>query len=340
MATTVTSSQTNLVNPLIKAALEEGLKYQNDTFAEKMYTKEYIDQPGLVDTSISTSHFLIPLQEDEVPQGVGVVEGFQSYIPWQTLGLSRQITKVASLQKGGNELMNLVKSHGEDMVRSKDAYSLQPFRLAFDSSYTIADGQSLISTAHPLRSGGSYSNTFTDGIQRALTYETLLDAVSILNRQVDHSGNPVVSSSKFTILVPNEQRIVEQAFQLIGGDMSALKAGTQNNDQSYFRKYEGNMFNLIVSNSMTLNVARAIGETTNTYASNESSWVNRWFVIDEMRAKKYLAQAVLKGYENLTQSLLTESFSQKEIFTTSFGFGVRAGIANWVFGSRGDNAAL
>ena len=49
---------------------------------------------------------------------------------------------------------------------------------------------------------------------------------------------------------------------------------------------------------------------------------------------------VLEGYENLTQTIETESFSEKFIYHTSYGCGINASTKYGMFFSRGDNAAL
>ena len=343
MANIMTSTQNNLNNPLLlRKAVEEGLKYEGDTFAAKYYKKEIIKQRALVDTSVSTSHYLLPLTEDEVPGTVAITEGFQSSIPWQVYGISRQITKIASLLKGGDQLMDMVTDSAEDILRTRDAVALRPFRQAFDSTVTLADGVSFINTSHPLRNASiaSQSNTFSDGIQRALSYESLLDLANVMDNQVDHSGNPIVSSSKKTLMVSLDQRNIERAFQLIGGNSNDMKPGTQNNDKNFFTRYSGVKYDMLVVNPMRLQTAIAMGETTDTLALNAAQWENRFFLLDEMRARKYLAMSCLKGHDNLTQSLTTESFGEKYITETSFGAGIRAGVTNWIVGSRGDGAAL
>jgi len=340
MASIVTTATTNLNNPLIKIALTEGLQYEGESFASNYYKREAIDQPALIDTSVSTPHYLRRIEEDQVVPAVGIVQGYESVIPWAAYGISRQITKQAQLLKGGDTLMDMVKDHAEDLLRTRDAHATKLFRQGFDSSVLLADGQRFFTTAHPLRNGGTNANTFSDANQRPFSYDTYSSALTVMNRQTDNSGNPIMGSSKKVIMIGDNNALLEKVFQVVGGSKNSMKAGTNNNDKNFFTQYEGVGADIMVLPTLSLLTARAIGETTNTQTTNGAQWDNRWYIMDANRAKKVLAESALKGHENLVQSLMTESFSDKFIFETTWGFGVRAGDVTPFFGSRGDGLTL
>jgi hypothetical protein len=321
--------------------LKEGLKYEKDTFAETMFGKFAIKEKSMRDTSISSNKYMFRLAEDEVAPLEDIKQGFTSEIPYNIYGLSKQYTKDVQLLNNGDRIKEEATSHAESLLRTRDAWAGSVFALAFDPTSTIADGSPLISKNHSLRVGGTQKNTFDD-VQRPLTFDNLKEARNILERNVDHSGNPLASSGKLTLLVPNEQDVVEQAFQLVGGDAKDMKpSDSYTTKKNYFTRYEGNMYNLVVTDAFRLNQARAIGLTTDEYDTpNALNWINRWFLVDEQRAKSYLAMVYPEGGENFTKQLETESMSQKHLQYARFGFGVRGGVSNFLFGSMGNPSIL
>ena len=332
----IQTSSTNLSNPLMMA-LKEGFKYDAETFASNYYTKMPIDQSAVVSTVVQTSQFLIEVNEDQVAPLVPVVQGFEQTIPWQNYGLSRQITKVATLMKDGDQLLKLAKEFGETTLRTRDAIATKIFRQAFDSSVIYGDGQALAYTAQPLKTGATFSNTFANGVQKAFSESSLNEALTEMNRVTDHAGNPILLSGKQTVVISNyDNALINRVWSVIG-DKTPLQSNQGDGQSNFFRLYKGAQVDLLILPSLSPLVAQAMGEITSITAAD---WAGRWMVVDNELIKKILVMPILKGHENLTQNILTESFSEKFIFETSFGAGIMASTKYGMFLSRGDNNAL
>lgn len=318
-------------------AVQEGLKYEAETFASKFYTKYTIDQQGILSSTVKTSQLLRPIQEDQVAPTVPLVQGFEQVIPYEIYGLSRQITKQASLLKGGDTLLKQAKEFGESTLRTRDYIATRPFRQAFDSSVLYGDGQPLAYTAQPLKTGETFSNTFTNGVQKAFSESSLNEAVSTMTNVTDHAGNRIFFTGKKAIIVSDyDTGLINRIWSTIG-DKTPLQSNQGDGQTNFYRLYSGAQFDLIIVPSLNPIVARQMGEINTITASQ---WAGRWMILDTELAKNILAMPVLKGHENLTQSLTTESFSEKFIYETSFGAGIMASTKYGMFFSRGDNEAL
>jgi hypothetical protein len=244
---------------------------------------------------------------------------------------------VASLLKNGGELMKIAKEFGESALRTRDYVAGRPFRLAFDSSVLYGDNQPLAYTAQPLKTGDTFSNTFTSGIQKAFSESSLNEAISTMTNVTDHAGNILSFTGKMTIIVSNyDQGLINRIWSVIG-DKTPLQSNQGDGQSNFYRLYSGAQIDLMIVPSLSPLVARQLGEISTITASE---WAGRWCLVDSDFIKKILAMPVLKGHENLTQSITTESFSEKFVFATSFGAGIMASTKYGMFFSRGDNQAL
>jgi hypothetical protein len=337
MAQNITQTTSTNISDPIMVAMKEGMKYEGETFAANFYSKKPIKQAAFVGTTISTSELLREVTEDEVAPTLPIIQGFEQTIPWRTFGSARQITKVAELMKGGDQLYKLAKDFGASAIRTRDYIATQPLRQAFDSSVLYGDGQPLAYTAQPLKTGTTFANTFTDGIQRAFSESTLNDALSQMNRVTDHSGNVLTLSGKLTVIVSNYSTALINKIWSTIGDKTPLQSDQGNGKSNFYRLYKGAQVDLLILPSLSPLVAQQMGEISSITVAD---WENRWAVVDSELIKEILVMPVLEGYENLTQTIETESFSEKFIYHTSYGCGINASTKYGMFFSRGDNAAL
>ena len=153
----------------------------------------------------------------------------------------------------------------------------------------------------------------------------------------DHAGNKILFTGKKTIIVSDyDTGLINRIWSTVG-DKTPLQFNQGDGQSNFYRLYSGAQVDLLILPSLSPLIARQLGEISSITASE---WAGRWAVVDSELIKNILAMPVLKGHENLTQSLTTESFSEKYIYATSFGAGIMASTKYGMFFSRGDNNAL
>jgi hypothetical protein len=337
------TSEHDLYQKRYAKILKEGMDYksQRDTFSRKFFDVQITTDKSVRDTSISSGQNLQRLAEGQNAPITRIQQGFISEIPWNRFGVATEVTFETIKTDDNNAVEDEANDQISRVLRTEDNYAGRIFRQAMNASYPIADGVPLVSASHPLRTGGTQSNTFSN-YQKPLTYDSLLEARDIMNRLKDHSGNKISHGKKMTILIPDESSVMETAFQLAGVNGAMNKPGTMNNDKNFFQYMQGTKFNVVSTSALNLTAAQEIGETTTQYSDTAAqAYTNRWFLIDEelLMAKKFLAMPVLKGGDSLLKAIETESLTQKKMVYHFFGHGVRAGVCTWLVGSKGDNSA-
>jgi cell division septum initiation protein DivIVA len=322
--------------------LKEGMDFESErnTFSRKLFKVQMTTDKSVRDTSISSVQNLRRLAENQQAPLVRINQGFISEIAWNRFGLALETSFESEKTDDNNAIEKEASNQAARILRTEDNYAGRVFRRAMDPSYAIADGAPLISASHVLRTGGTQSNTLTS--QLALSYSSLGQATDVMMQLKDNSGNTANHGNKFTIMVPNEFTVRETAFQLAGVNAPDYKPGTNNNDANYFTLVEGLNYDVLVVNALNLSRAQEIGETTIRYTDGAAAeYTNRWFLLDRelLAQQEALVMPVLKEGDSLIRQLETESLAMKRIVYHFFGHGVRAGLHNWVVGSKGDGSA-
>lgn len=269
-----------------------------------------------------------------------ITQGFVAPIVWEEYNLNHEITYDARKTDQQNSLSQQMKDYATAVVQTQDYVFGRLFRQAFNTGVLHADGKSLISAAHPLKSGGTTSNTFTD-TQKALSYDSLYEGINVFQLRMKNHANeriPRQGTSNLVLMVPNDPVIVQQAFQLAGVKSPDLKPGTDQNDANFYKYYEGVNIDLIVSDVITLAIAQDMGETTTLYTAS-SILKTMWFLLD----KKMIQAAFKKVVLNDSNSIFKESEKSNLVkcYNTFsfFGFGTTSIAPLAVFGSKGDGTA-
>ena len=124
--------------------------------------------------------------------------------------------------------MRRAKANAFSMVQTIENIAAGFYNRAFNSSYTLADGQPVISTAHPFTTGGSFSNALSPAAD--LSEAALEDlCIQIMGFQTDRGL--LVNFMPMSLHVPrqewyNANRILKSVLQSgsSNNDINALKA--------------------------------------------------------------------------------------------------------------------
>jgi hypothetical protein len=141
----------------------------------------------------------------------------------ETIAMGFSITEEAMEDNLYDSLSSrYTKSLARAMAYTKQVKAAAILNNGFSSAYTYGDGVSLFSTAHPLVSGGTNSNTFTTP---ADLNETSLEAAVIqIAGWTDERGLLIAAKPKKLIVPPNLQFVATRLLE------TELRVGTTDND--------------------------------------------------------------------------------------------------------------
>ena len=141
----------------------------------------------------------------------------------ETIAMGFSITEEAMEDNLYDSLSSrYTKSLARAMAYTKQVKAAAILNNGFSSAFTYGDGVSLFSTAHPLVSGGTNSNTFTTP---ADLNETSLEAAVIqIAGWTDERGLLIAAKPKKLIVPPNLQFVATRLLE------TELRVGTTDND--------------------------------------------------------------------------------------------------------------
>ena len=185
------------------------------------------------------------------PQGGSVVydsltQGYESRYNHITYGLGFVVTKE---ELEDNLYMKLGESRSKKLARAfnlaKEYNAASIYNNAFSGSYVGGDGVSLLNTAHPRTSGGTFANKLA--VDADLSEQAIEDMSILIDNTVDDRGFYVSLSMKELIVSPsnkfNSQRILN----------SVKQSGTANNDINVLREMGAFPDGVLVSPYININ---------------------------------------------------------------------------------------
>lgn len=210
-------------------------------------------------------------------------------------------------------------------VMGRDVNAFAIFRNAFTSTVTYGDGKPFISTAHPRKDGGTaQSNTFSDGVQRALSYDNLKLLEDVVIEVYSNKGIPidVGLNAKLILMVAPYNR--EAALQIAEADGTP---GTADNSVNYFK---GRNVDVFVNPYLSWRYAYKMGDTTST---DRETYDARYFLLDPYYTKKELKFKQLQDFD-----IKAWQDEDTSIWYTRVRDYYAVGISGWygVAGSLGD----
>ena len=167
-------------------------------------------------------------------EGAGVAydsasEAWVSRYVFETIALAYAITEEAMEDELYATLgTKLSKALARSFQYTKNVKGANIFNNAFSGSGVLGgDGKTLLATDHPLKSGGTFSNTLSTAAD--LSETSLEDLMILMGDCVDDRGLPIALSAK-KLIVPNALQFVAQRILKSEG-----RVGTADNDINAIR---------------------------------------------------------------------------------------------------------
>lgn len=324
------TTKTSLDDTRLKVLVNTELEYNaNKTLYKKLgVSTETTKEKGKMTSDLTAPKKMTLVPENGLSPAKDIVQGFTSTIFWNEYHLANQISYQAMKTDLNNDMIELARSSSKYVGKQHDYKFGQLFRTAFTPSIRHADGVSLISTLHPLKSaGGTQANTFVD-TQKAFSYQTLLEATDILNNMRNHVNEKIVRNPRYTILIPQASQLLETVFQTVIGN--SWKPSSPNRDANFFTEYQGVEYDLIVSDALTKAVANQEDFVTPAFLDTS------WFLIDTDMIKKSFMRVVLIDSEVVIRETEERNLSKNFDLFSFFGFGSTSIAPMAIFGSKGD----
>lgn len=149
-------------------------------------------------------------------------EGFVTRYVYTTFAMGYRVSKEMMLEDALGIIPQLPKALAYAARQSVENKVWNTFNLGFTSGVTGADGVTLFNSAHPLRGGGTATNTATAA---SLTATSLQNAIiNSFDLLVDDRSLPIVRTAKYLIVPP---QLEKTALELI---KSAYTVGSPNNE--------------------------------------------------------------------------------------------------------------
>lgn len=204
--------------------------------AYKQHADEWVN---LFDKYTSDKNYEIDVQEVPLgaaqvkPQSQGVIydsmiQGYESRYQHIAYGLGIIITH-EEIQD--NLYMNFGEKRAKELARAfkyaKEINAASVYNNAFNSSYTGGDGVTLLNTAHPRTSGGTFANKLA--VDADLSEQALEDMVILTMNAINDRGFYINVMPKSLIVSPSNWFTANRILKSIN------QSGTANNDLNILR---------------------------------------------------------------------------------------------------------
>ena len=334
-------AHSNLLFETHNPKLDVYIKDEEDQMPEALYSKIFevktIDRLDMLEKTYSG---LGPM--DEVGEQGNAVED-QSLDGYGYTYSKRYFRKKTVFSKPmlNNDQTGKVEEMARDLPRSqrysREMYIWGMIRNAFNVSYLFGDGKAVVSVLHPLKSGGTFCNTFTSGVQKPLSYDNALELQDVMNAFTSNSGNimTVADQTKNKVIF-GPPPLREKLFQIAGTEGPDRKPGDFINDNNYFRK--GDKFDVMVVPWIKYEVALQAGDTAVAKTSSSNIWDAMWGIIDMSLIKKYFRVYQEPGYPNYDSDVNKENESIIKYAYDHYCFGNTAPLC--IAMSKADNSTL
>jgi hypothetical protein len=195
-----------------------------------------------------------------------------------------------------SEVERIARSFAQSIEISRNLWIFGMFRNAWNGLFTYGDGKTLISTAHPMKNGlGTQYNTFTDGVQKALTYDNALALQDVMISTVSNAGNLMsVGAMGRNKVLFGSPYLREKMFQIAGVDSSGWKTDSADRNANYFVK--GDKFDVLVLPWISYEAARRAGEVTFAKTAAANFYDSMWGIMDVELVKKFFKVYTAQGY--------------------------------------------
>lgn len=323
-----TTSQANLTAPGIEMWMEEEAKLYKPMFTQ-LFSLEGTSRLYEDDSSWAGIDY-----PEEVNEAAAKPE--QQFTLGYTWRYSQKVYKrkvALSTLLDKTDLYGKVKNRSKDLAKKaaqgRDVNAFSVLRNAFDPAHVYGDGKTLISVAHPIKAtGGVQKNTFDDGVQRELNYDSVKMARDQMTRWVSNSGIPLDIGLNGNLVLVTTPYNSEAAFQVLQAEG---KPSTADNDRNYIK---GLNIDLMIVPYLSHTFAYKQGDTDSTDAD---TYDKRWFLMDKYYAKQCLKFKALQDFE-----IKAWQDEDTDVYYGGVTDIYAYGISNYlgIFGSLGDGTTF
>lgn len=165
-----------------------------------------------------------------IPEGgrvkyIGVQQGFRKTYSFIKYGAAYFLTPELMDDDQTDMVGQMATDFGRAAAETKEILGSEVWNRAFDSTYLGPDGVPLISTAHPLITGGTQSNAASSVAVTGLTYAGLQAVRTLMRRMRDHSGRRVRIPGPYQLVVcPELEFLAHQITKSVDDPTTANRA--------------------------------------------------------------------------------------------------------------------
>ena len=213
----------SIVEPILNQAFDGVYDQQQDEFKEYMIEEDgiprsYHEEPVLFGFGAAPQ---LPDGQPVTYQQGGVLF-VQRYI-YQVFGLAYALTKILVEDGDHIRIGTIFAKHlAQSLMETKETVCANILNRAFNSSYVGGDNVSLVSTAHPITGGQTFTNQLN--VAAALSQTSLEQMLIQVRLAVDNANKKIRLEPRKIICAPGN---LFQAEVLL---KSVLRTGTTNND--------------------------------------------------------------------------------------------------------------
>ncbi len=149
-------------------------------------------------------------------------EGFVTRYVYTTFALGYRVSKEMMLEDALGIIPQLPKALAYAARQSVENKVWNILNFGFTAGVTAADGVTLFNSAHPLRGGGTFSNTATAATLSVTALQNAI--VNAFDLLVDDRNLPIVRTAKYLVVPP---QLEKTALEII---KSAYTVGSPNNE--------------------------------------------------------------------------------------------------------------
>lgn len=319
--------------PEIDAYIQDELDQSPKSDYEQIYTVKSTDRLMLQEVDYGTFSPMMEVGEfgeaieDEAIEGYKYAYQRRSYRKYARFSSDLLETDQTS------EVERISRSFARTIQESRNLWIFGMFRNAWNSLYTYGDGKPWVSTGHPIKNGlGTQTNTFTDGVQRTLTYANALSLQDVMISTVSNAGNLMsVGNMGRNKVLWGGPYLREKMFQIAGVDSSGWKPDTADRNANYFVK--GDKFDVLVLPWVCYEAARRAGEVTFAKSSASNYYDSMWGIMDVDLVKRFNKVYTASGYakfdeeiDKTNQAFLKYAYDKYAFGSTGFfGFAASKG---------------
>lgn len=314
--------------------IQKGITPQYET----LFSVSTTDRLQLTDTGFSGFSPMVEVGETGEAVKDRVIEGYTSLYQRRFFRKQADFSAAVMQTDQTGKVEDMAKGLVSVVPYSRNLNIFSMIRNMANALYLWGDGKTLVSIAHPLKNGqGTQPNTFVDGIQRPLSYESVKLLEDVLISNVSNSGNMLqLGGKRRRKVIWGSEYLRADLFKI--ADVAGTKGqpDTDSNNSNYFT--QGTKYDVLILDFVNYEAARQAGETTVAKSSDSNFWDKMWGICDIDCVKKYFKVKIATGYSKFDEEINKKNEVLIKYAYDSYMFG-NSGYLGFA-ASKGDSSIL